>query len=524
MMDQSQWMTHRKAKALVDRMGPAGAKQYLRLYFRNLQLPTSAAVRRLEFALFFFPEALSDEPPEFHLDLFDDFASPLNSADAAPRGHAKTTIGSVEIIYRIVNLISHFILPISDTYSQARDIVDNVRSELDSNNLLRWVYGDLSTDWHWTSGSFTTITDVRVTARGSNMKVRGLKYKHWRPDYVPIDDLENDEAVVKPERREKLLNWVKRAVLPAMASKNSKIAIVGTVLHDDSLLNNALKGEKGFGGWQRRKFSALNTREDGTVYSLWPSKFPVENLVRMRDDPSYERYLGPLVFSQEMQNEAIDDRARIIKRDWIYGSETKPNTYSLTAMEELWLAQNPAGTATWVKTKMKQIVMAVDPAISEKTTADYFAMVVIGIDEKGEIWILDIFRDRIADIDEQVRKIIEFAAAWKPDRIKVESVAYQAGLARQVQRIAAEQRTHLPIFKVVPDKDKFRRAVIHSANFAGNLVHVRTDHPLSDAFIQELLDFPMAEHDDMFDAYMHAAEDQTKRYKARTFASKPQGF
>lgn len=517
-------MSHQWAAKITQSLGPNSAKKYLRVYFANKHLPVAPEVRRMEFALFFFGDALSDEPPEFHLDLFADLASPINSATAAPRGHAKTTIGSIEIIYRIVNTISHYILPISDTYSQARDIVDNVRGELESNSLLRWVYGDLSTAWHWTSGAFTTSNNVRVTARGSNMKVRGLKYRHWRPDYVPIDDLENDEAVGKQERRDKLLNWFKRAVLPAMASSGSKVAIVGTVLHDDSLLNNALKGEKGFGGWLKRRFASLYPGPDGEELSLWPSKFPVDRLKRMRDDPTYERYLGPVAFAQEMQNEAIDDTARIIKREWIFGTPEKPNTYSLTAKEKLWAATHPPDSKSWVESELVQVIMAIDPAISEKTTADYFAIFVLGVDKNGEIWELDKFRDRIGEIDVQVGTGIDFGVQWKPDRLKVESVAYQAGLARAIRREAAKRGVHLPVFEVKPDKDKFRRAVIHSANFAGGLVHLRTDHPLFDAFVKEILDFPVGEHDDMFDAYMHAAEDLIKRTTTRTFRNKPTGF
>ncbi len=516
-------MTHQWAQRIVQRLGSDLAKKYLRQYFANRVEPVDPAVRRLEFALFFFQDALSDDPPEFHLQLFDDMACPINSADAAPRGHAKTTIGSIEIIYRIVNSLSHYILPISDTYTQAKDQVDNIRQELEGNALLRWVYGDLSTDWHWTSGAFTTSNDVRVLARGSNMKVRGLKYKHWRPDYVSIDDLENDEAVMKQERREKLMNWFKRAVLPAM-SPDGKVALVGTVLHDDSLLNNALKGEKGFGGWRRNKFAALNLDEAGREYSLWPSRFPVDTLKRMRDDPTYERYLGPIAFSQEMQNEAVDETSRVIKREWIFGSDERPLTYSLTAKEAAWAASHPPDSKSWVETELKQIILAIDPAISEKTTADYFALVVIGVDAQGEIWVLDVFRDRIGEIDRQIDISIDYALRWKPDRMKVESVAYQAGLARAIRRRAAERGTHLPVFEVKPDKDKFRRAVIHSANFAGGLVHLRTDHPLFEALVKEILDFPVGEHDDMFDGYMHAAEDLVKRPSVRTFASKPQGF
>ncbi len=472
-----------------------------------------------------FPQALAEHPPEFHLQLLADFASGQNFADAAPRGHAKTTIGgTIELTYRIVNNLTHFSLVVSDTYSQAREIVDGSRGELETNSMLIWLYGDLRTNWHWTGGSYTTANNVRVMARGSNMKVRGLKYRHWRPDFVLIDDLENDEQVVKPERREKLMNWFKRALMRALAAKGAQIAIVGTVLHQDSLLNNALNGEKGFAGWRRHRWAALNEAEDGTTYSLWPSMFPVENLLRMRDDPTFDFYLGPVALGQEMQNQAIDETNRIIKSEWIYGPDDNRRTYSLTQKETAWAAEHPPDSPTWVKSEFRQIIMAVDPAISEKTTADYFAIFVLGVDRAGHIWMLDVFRIRTGDIDVQVNRIIDYALQWQVDKLKVESVAYQAGLARAVRKRAAERGTHLPVQEVKPDKDKFRRAVIHSANFAGGLVHLRTDHPLFDTLVAEILDFPMGEHDDMFDAYMHAAEDLVQRPSTRTFARKPKGL
>ncbi len=519
-------MNHQWARRIRQRLGNKATKKFLRLYFANKINPTDPAVRRLEFAQFFFHAQLENESPDFHYQLFVDMANPKNNADGAPRGGAKTTIGSIEDIYRIVNVEyigNHYILVISDTYTQAKDIVDNIKQELEGNGLLRWVYGDLSTDWHWTSGAFTTNNHVRVVARGAGMKVRGLKYRHWRPDYVHIDDLENDEAVMKQERREKLLNWFMRAVLPAMAPKG-KVSIVGTVMHTDSLLNNALEGKKIFGGWVRHRFKALMQNNDGHEYSFWPSRFPVENLKRMRDDPTYDRYIGPLTFAQEMQNEAVDDSSRVIKRHWIFGTDEKPLPYSLTAKEQAWAASHPPGSKSWVESEMRQIIMAVDPAISEKTTADYFAIFVLGVDAAGEIWELDVFQDRIGDIDVQVNKVIEYAKQWKPDRIKVESVAYQAGLARAIRRSAAAAGKHLPVFEVKPDKDKFRRAVIHSANFAGGLVHLRTDHPLFDALVKQILDFPVGDHDDMFDAYMHAAEDLVQKATVRTFRNKPSGF
>lgn len=245
----------------------------------------------------------------------------------------------------------------------------------------------------------------------------------------------------------------------------------------------------------------------------------------MRDDPDYEHYMGPIAFAQEMQNEPVDDSSRIFKREWLYGTTEKPLIFSLAEKEIEWRNLHPElhESKTWVAS-LNPILMAVDPAISEKTTADYFAIAVIGVDEKGHIWVLDIFRERISEIAVQVAKILEFNEKWKPDRIRIEAVAYQAGLSKEVQRQAALNRQLAPVMPVIPDKDKFRRAVIHSANFAGGLVHIRTDMPFFEAFVAELLGFPKGTHDDMLDAYMHAAEQLVMRLKTRTFVGKPKGL
>lgn len=487
-------------------------------------MPTTPAERRLDFAKFFFEEALTTESPEIHEKMFGHFASGRHFGIAAPRGGAKTTIGSIEVIYRIVNNLTHHTIIVSDTFTQAGDIVENVKIELEANEWIIWLYGDLRTAYHWTTTSFTTANDIRVTARGSNMKVRGLKYRYWRPDFVLIDDLENDEMVENPERRAKLLNWLKKALLPALARNKRQVALVGTVLHTDSLLSNVLDGKPGFGGWNTHRYKAIEMDESGKEISFWPNLFPIEKLKAMRDDPLDPDYIGPIAFAQEMQNTPVDDSTRIFKRPWIYGSDDRPNTYSFTARQAAFEAEHEGTERQWWQEELKTIVTAVDPAISEDALADYFAIVTIGVDKAGEIWVLDIFQERIGDIDIQVAKILEDNNKWTPDRINIESVAYQAGLARAVQKQAAAMGKRAPVFQVKPDRSKYRRAVIHSANFAGNLVHVLTDNPFSESFIQQLLDFPKGEHDDMLDAYMHAAENTVQRRQTRVYKRKPGGL
>ena len=54
-----------------------------------------------------------------------------------------------------------------------------------------------------------------------------------------LDDLEGDEQVMNKERREKFRNWFYGALMPALSEKG-KIRYVGTILHQDSMLENLM--------------------------------------------------------------------------------------------------------------------------------------------------------------------------------------------------------------------------------------------------------------------------------------------
>lgn len=60
-----------------------------------------------------------------------------------------------------------------------------------------------------------------------------------RPDVIIMDDLENDELKEPQPIRKKLRSWLNKAVIPA-AHTDCKFFLIGTVLHEDSLLNNLL--------------------------------------------------------------------------------------------------------------------------------------------------------------------------------------------------------------------------------------------------------------------------------------------
>jgi predicted phage terminase large subunit-like protein len=512
---------------LIDEVGEPAAKIILRKFYA--QPENIAAFGSL------FPNHIQSDPAAFHLELYREYTK-LNGmfGGAAPRGFSKSTITDLVFLAWVsLNLKRHFVLLISDTFTQATMLLEALKEEMEANGMIKWLYGDVrGREWSseslviWGVNEHGRREQMKIMAKGAGMKVRGNKFHNWRPDLILLDDLENDELVESAERRKKLKNWLLKGVLPALAKDIGCIIMIGTILHRDSLLSNIITGKDQFAGWRRLRYQAISN--DGV--SLWPDRFTVEYLVGMRDDPNHPLYLGPIAFSQEMQNIPISEEDQIIKSEWL-------NTpYSMADTMQKWCSQNGIQEnmlTEWLAATFKHIFSAVDPAISEKTTADYWAEATVGIakacpvcegNPEGHILQLDMVRMRESDPLKQVGVVLDQHEQWHPDKVRVEAVAYQAGLATLTKNEGAKRSLYPPLHAFKPDKDKTRRAIIVSASFAGGLVHLRSDHPLYQLLKEEIESFPQAEHDDMFDALMSAMEDVTHRRRARTFENKPSGF
>ena len=183
-----------------------------------------------------------------------------------------------------------------------------------------------------------------------------------------------------------------------------------------------------------------------------------------------------LTFQQEFMAEFVDASGAVLKREWLQTGE-------------------PAGKPT--------VVLGVDLAISVKSDADYSAIVALSRDRDGTIYVRDAQRLR-APFHQVLQFIEQMAAKWKPSLIAIEQVQYQAAVIQELSRT-----TTLPIRGVRPDKDKLTRFLPLAARYEQGLVKHAPGLP--GWFEDELLAFPVGEHDDAADAlaYSFAALEST---------------
>jgi len=229
-------------------------------------------------------------PAEFHEDLAREFERVRDSgggeriAWAAPRGNAKSANTSVfYVAWNVLYQLEHYILVIMDTFPQAKLQMGSLKEELENNERILEDFGPQQGEV-WQEAVIETVGGVRVEALGAGMKVRGRRWKQYRPGLIICDDLENDESVKTPKQREKLSRWFWRAVDKA-GNRRTNIFVLGTILHYDSLLNNLLKHHR----YRSRKYRAII--QEAERQDLWDQWVPQP---QVQGDHPGSRTAGPV--------------------------------------------------------------------------------------------------------------------------------------------------------------------------------------------------------------------------------------
>lgn len=403
------------------------------------------------------------EPGQIHKEIFKQISKEYKfQTIVAPRGIAKSTCISLSyVLHQVCFQRVKFVIILSDTYTQAKEFLDAIKKEIETNEILKSLFGQLVGDT-WKEGEIVTSTGIKIVAKGSEMKIRGLKFGKHRPDLIIIDDLENDELVESKDRREKLEKWYFGSVIPAL-SENGRILIIGTILHYDSLLNKLSKSEE----YHPLFYSIIMNGK-----SVWPARYSIESINDLKESYTKRGLLD--VFQCEYMNQPITNENAIFKQEYFRYFEL--NDYEL------------------IKTLNKFII--VDPAISKKETADDTVILVAGISSKNAFYILEYINGKM-DPGETINNIFQLADKWHPAKIGIESVAYQKSLVWFLSEEMKRRNKFYIIEELKADADKERRIRGLQPRYkAGMIYHTN----LNTALEEQLLLFPKSPHDDITDA------------------------
>lgn len=435
-----------------------------------------------------------DEPvstPQFHLELWDYFClDHPKVAVAAPRGHAKSTAGTHAFgLAAALFRVKSYILIVSDTEGQAIQFLDDIKKELIENELLRQTFGvkrlikDNEKD---IIAEFEDGKQFRIQAKGSEQKLRGLKWRGKRPDLILGDDLENDELVMNEERRDKFRRWFFNALVPCL-SKSGHIRIVGTILHLDSLLErlmppignkNTVDLElKSYYDGDDRNWKSVRYRAHNEDFSciLWPEQHSEQRLKSIRAD--YIEQGFPEGYAQEYLNYPIDESTAFFRK-----SDFKPIP---NEREEPYM----------------EYYAAADLAISEKDSRAYSVIAVAGLTADNKLRLVDIVRFR-GDSLEIIDQMFAVHRLYRPELFVVEEENIAKSLGPFLYQRMHETNTYISLEKMKPHgNDKIKRArAIQARMRAGGCYFPKDAHWYPD-FETEMLQFPRGKYVDQVDAF-----------------------
>lgn len=184
----------------------------------------------------------------------------------------------------------------------AKTLLGDIQAELQYNQHYIHDFGEQYNVGTWEEGEFVTRSEVAFFARGRGQSPRGLRYRSHRPDYVVIDDLDDDELVESPARVTKLFDWVRSALFGTLDGGRGRFIMVGNLIAKNSVLAK----------WCDIKsvhVTKVNIYDSKGGIS-WASKWTPQEV------KDIENVVGYRAFQKEYMNNPIIEGA-IFRNEWI---------------------------------------------------------------------------------------------------------------------------------------------------------------------------------------------------------------
>jgi predicted phage terminase large subunit-like protein len=391
-----------------------------------------------------------------------------------PRGHLKTAI--VTKGFAIQSLLRNpdvRILIANQVWDKSREMLYEIKQLLTEKTDLPKLFGDFVSE-RWREDDIVIQQRRKALAAptiGTSGVEAELTSSHY--DIIILDDLQGEKNFQTPEQREKVKRYYRSMI--DLIEPGGLIIVIGTRWHLDDVYQYIIDNESEY-----YDISVRKVIEQGRI--IFPKKFQKQFNAQTKGwesvDFHCEDYINYLKkrpseeFSSQYMNDPIDSTNAIFKKDYFKYYERRP--------ERLFVS------------------MTIDPAISEKQSADYFAINVSGMDENYKIYVLDTIKGHWK-VAESIDNIFTTYQKWHPSVVGLETIAYQKALKSWLEEKMRERGVFFPITELrrnTNESKEFRIKALEPFYRDGLVFHA----PWMKSLEQELLQFPKGKHDDEIDA------------------------
>lgn len=269
------------------------------------------------------------------------------------RGHAKSShMGCLIPLWLLARGKDDFrsMVVVSKSEEAATALLGDLQAELFANEAYRQDF-DLRTEQgsEWQQGRFSTSNGASFVAIGRGQSPRGLKKRGQRPDYIVVDDIDDDQLVRSEARVSQAYEWMMTALFGTLAVGRGRFIVVGNRIGKNSILTR-------FSEVKDVHHTVVNILDRNGAPS-WKENYTLEEIAEIR------RTMGERNFQKEYMNNPTTEGS-VFRRDWMrYEKPLRLREY-------------------------RRIIAYTDPSFKATKQNDYKATVVVGKTKEGYYHVL----------------------------------------------------------------------------------------------------------------------------------------
>lgn len=357
-----------------------------------------------------------------------------------PRDHGKSRLVAYRVAWELTKDPTLRVLYISATSNLAEKQLTFIKGLMTSDIYRRYwpehIHPEEGKRAKWTNSEIAldhpqrkleNIRDPSVFTAGLTTSITGMHC-----DIAVLDDVVVAENAYTEEGRNKVRSQY--SLLSSIEGAGAQEWVVGTRYHPKDLYDDMMgmreelyndDGERvGEDAIYETFEQSVEDMGDGTGEFLWPRQqrrdgkwfgFDRKILAQKRG-----KYLDRVQFRAQYYNDPSDPDNRPIDYEQFQYFDKKH------------LHQGSSGHWEY-KGRRLNLVASVDFAYSTRKTADYTAIVVIGVDADNDIYVLDIERFRTSDISEYFKRILGLYNRWNFRKLIAEVTAAQQAIVKSLK-------------------------------------------------------------------------------------------
>jgi hypothetical protein len=256
------------------------------------------------FCQYYFPHIVTVPLAPFHVAMATQLAADPNAIVVCQwaRGLSKTTTARMAVLWLMCRGQLHFALLASSSQLKARRLLAELQVELAHNRRLQQDFGLRAAPGQWSRADFALQDGAAFRAYGKRQNPRGEQHRGQRPDFIWLDDIDDDAECRNPHRLEESFRWIMESLYMAGTAGRTRLLALNNVIAPQSLIVRLAAVPDA----QCQRVNIL----DAQGQSVWPQKYDLPTIRRMLDRLGYrssqqEFFNNPAVGGQLFRPEHI---------------------------------------------------------------------------------------------------------------------------------------------------------------------------------------------------------------------------